>query len=132
MIGTLILLMLYVCLVYSTYISFNFYTINTQDTLDLLQKLGTPYKQAGLLFTGIPSVRLKKILEKNNIANYKYILEFEPDNKINLPIKQTLNSLASVYLCINLVNGQIYVGSASKNGMYRRYSSLRREGSPLK
>lgn len=68
-------------------------------------------------------INLKKKLEKNNITNYKYTLEFEPDNKINLPIKQALNSQAGVYLCINLVKGKTYVGSASKNGMYRRYSS---------
>lgn len=62
MIGTFILLMLYVCLVYSTYISFNFNTVNTQDTLDLLQKLAgnTLIEQAGLLFTSVPSDKLKK------------------------------------------------------------------------
>ena len=37
-------------------------------------------------------------------------------------MKQTLNNIAGVYLCINLFNGSMYVGSASINCMYRRYS----------
>ena len=44
-------------------------------------------------------------------------------NPLNLAIKQTLNSLAGVYLCINLIDGKMYVGSASINGMYRRFSA---------
>ena len=43
-------------------------------------------------------------------------------NKLSLSIKTTLNSIAGTYLCFNLINGNIYVGSASINCMYRRYS----------
>lgn len=84
------------------------------------------YSYSGLYFTAKPSSRLLSIIKLNNIeqnfSNSKYILEYEPEMKINLPIKQTLNSVAGIYLCINLINGSIYVGSASINCMYRRYS----------
>lgn len=120
MIGLLILIILYKGLELFIKISINFNTINTQDILGY-SEIETLYKQLGLMFTGIPSVRLKSILDKYNLVNYRYILEFNPNNLINLPVKQTLNTLAGVYICINLINGNIYVGSASKNCMYRRY-----------
>lgn len=44
------------------------------------------------------------------------------ENSLNLPIKQTLNSIAGVYLCINLIDEKLYVGSAGINRMYRRYT----------
>jgi group I intron endonuclease len=50
------------------------------------------------------------------------MLEYNPINKLSLAIKQTLNSIAGTYICINLINGKSYVGSASINCMYRRYS----------
>lgn len=81
---------------------------------------------SGLFFTGSPSTRLINIINKNNLKEHfskvKHILEHDPENKLNMPVKQTLNSVAGVYLCINLVNGSIYVGSASINCLYRRYS----------
>jgi group I intron endonuclease len=50
------------------------------------------------------------------------MLEYNSINKINLPVKKTLNSIADTYICINLINRKTYVGSASINCMYRRYS----------
>ena len=50
------------------------------------------------------------------------MLEFDPIDKINLPVKKTLNSIAGTYICINLINKKLYVGSASINCMYRRYT----------
>jgi hypothetical protein len=76
------------------------------------------------MFTALPSSRLQSILDKNNLNNYKYAMEYDPKNKIELPIKATLNSLPGAYVCINLVNGNMYVGSASINCMYRRYAAL--------
>lgn len=78
---------------------------------------------SSLGFTSVPSSRLNTILINKNITSYKYILEHNPVNPLNLAIKQTLNSLAGVYLCINLIDGKMYVGSASINGMYRRFSA---------
>lgn len=49
-------------------------------------------------------------------------MECNPINSLNLPIKYTLNSIAGVYFCINLINEKIYVGSAGINNMYRRYT----------
>lgn len=69
-----------------------------------------------------PSSKLNTILKKKNISSYKYILEYYPENPLNLPIKQTLNSIAGVYLCINLIDEKLYVGSAGINIMYRRYT----------
>ena len=78
---------------------------------------------SGLLLTTIPSLRLKTILEKHNLSKPVYILESDPTVKLCLPVKQTLNSIAGVYLCINLINGNIYVGSAAIKCMYRRYTA---------
>ena len=50
------------------------------------------------------------------------MLEFDPIDKVNLPVKKTLNSIAGTYICINLINKKLYVGSASINCMYRRYT----------
>jgi group I intron endonuclease len=86
-------------------------------------KLNIIVQSTSLGFTSTPSNRLKTIFIKKNISSYKYILEYNPVNPINLAIKQTLNSVAGVYLCINLIDGKIYVGSASTNRMYRRFSS---------
>lgn len=78
--------------------------------------------KSSLSFATIPSERLKEILNRKNICTYRYILECNPINSLNLPIKYTLNSIAGIYLCINLINEKIYVGSAGINNMYRRYS----------
>jgi group I intron endonuclease len=78
---------------------------------------------ASLVFTAKPCARLQSILDKHSLKNFVYAMEFNPVNKLDLPVKSTLNSIAGVYLCINLVNGKFYVGSASKNCLYRRYIS---------
>lgn len=69
-----------------------------------------------------PSSALKCIIDKYNL-NPEYILE---SNNLNLntkiqSIKKLLNSFAGIYICINKMNGHMYVGSASLNNMYRRY-----------
>jgi len=49
-------------------------------------------------------------------------------------IKKTLNSVAGTYIVINLLNGKMYVGSASLNRMYRRilgHLLLAKGGSPI-
>lgn len=76
---------------------------------------------SSLYFTSVPSPRLKSFLTKHNLNTPIFILEINPINKISLPIKSTLNSIAGTYSCINLVNYKTYVGSASINCMYRRY-----------
>lgn len=70
----------------------------------------------------VPSNKLKEILTKYEIIP-EYILETTKDdnNKIKFSIKSLLNSFAGVYICINKVNGKIYVGSASQGRMYRRF-----------
>ena len=95
-----------------------------------------------------PSNRLTQLLLKHKLPNPVYILEHEPqgpqgseENEENIVIiqgllpsvlthphvsgggsvKKTLNSISGVYVCINLVNGKMYVGSAYLNSMYRRY-----------
>jgi hypothetical protein len=65
-----------------------------------------------------PSERLNQILSLHNLPKPVYILEYG-GNKGG--IKKTLNSLSGVYICINLVNGNMYVGSASLTGMYKRF-----------
>lgn len=79
-------------------------------------------QSSSLGFTSIPSSRLNMILIKKNISTYIYILEHIPVNPLNLPVKHTLNSIAGVYLCVNLIDGKTYVGSAGLNRMYRRFS----------
>lgn len=85
-------------------------------------ELNTIVQSSCLGFTTVPSSRLNAILIKKKISSYVFILEHNRVNPINLPIKQTLNSVAGVYLCINLIDGKMYVGSASINAMYRRFS----------
>lgn|GEM_PF-4464109 len=66
-----------------------------------------------------PSSRLTKILSQHNLPKPVYILEHScGGNKTG--IKNILNSIAGVYICINLVNGKMYVGSAAFNRMFRR------------
>lgn len=36
-------------------------------------------------------------------------------------IKKMRNENASIYMCVNLTNGKIYIGSASKGYLYDRY-----------
>lgn len=66
---------------------------------------------ASLGFSLKPSSKLNTILIKKNINSYKYILEYNRENPLNLPVKQTLNSIAGIYLCINLIDEKIYVGA---------------------
>lgn len=73
--------------------------------------------------TSKPSSKLNLFLIKNKLPAPAFILEFNPKDKINLPIKKTLNALAGTYICINLINSKTYVGSASINCMFRRYSA---------
>uniref|UniRef100_A0A896Z2P5 GIY-YIG endonuclease n=1 Tax=Coniophora olivacea TaxID=85977 RepID=A0A896Z2P5_9AGAM len=73
------------------------------------------------MFTAVPSDRLEYFLKEKNITNYVHAMEYEPKQVIDQPVKSTLNSKAGTYLCINLVNGKKYVGSASQGGMYNRY-----------
>jgi len=80
-------------------------------------------KKDGLFFTSEPSPKLNLFLIKNKLPRPAFILEFNPKDKINLPIKKTLNSIAGTYICINLINSKIYVGSASINCIFRRYSA---------
>lgn len=49
------------------------------------------------------------------------MFENKDKKEVNFSMKHTLNSIAGSYACINLVNGNIYVGSASLNCMYRRF-----------
>ena len=69
-------------------------------------------------FIANPSSRLTQILYQHNLPKPVYILEFI-GNKTN--VKKILNSVAGVYICINLVNGKMYVGSAALNRMFRRF-----------
>lgn len=50
-------------------------------------------------------------MEHNPPLGLSLCKEGEGVNPLNLAIKQTLNSLAGVYLCINLIDGKIYVGA---------------------
>jgi hypothetical protein len=94
---------------------FFYFYVNELDTVVVMQAVI-------LGFSLKPSSKLNTILKKKNISSYKYILEYNPENPLNLPIKQTLNSIAGVYLCINLIDEKLYVGSAGINRMYRRYT----------
>ena len=68
---------------------------------------------SSLFFNSVPSTILKSILIKNNLNDPVFILESKPINKIDLSVKSTLNSIAGKQLSIQLINGNIYVGSAS-------------------
>jgi len=69
-------------------------------------------------FVTIPSDTLTKILSSHNLPKPAYILEYGANKG---GIKKTLNSISGVYICINLFNSNMYVGSASLAGMYRRF-----------
>lgn len=72
-----------------------------------------------------PSARLASILLKKELPTPLYILEYkEEDNSYehnDISIKKTLNMVAGTYICINLVNGNMYVGSAGFKRMYARF-----------
>lgn len=70
-----------------------------------------------------PSSRLTNILSQHNLPKPVYILEpfYSIEGRGNIGVKKTLNNLAGVYICINLVNGNMYVGSASFKRMYMRF-----------
>lgn len=86
-----------------------------------------------LSFVVTPSRRLSELLLKHNLPNPVYILEYcENKNNVvtndakvpNRPresVNKTLNSVSGVYLCINLFNGNMYVGSSYLNSMFRRF-----------
>lgn len=72
----------------------------------------------------LPSQRLKLILDLLKLS-YVLILEVKSDStnkdKIEVSIKKKLNHSAGVYLCVNLINQKLYVGSAGLGLIYRRY-----------
>ena len=73
-----------------------------------------------------PRSRLSQLLLKHNLKNPVYVLEYCENIVTNRrpeaqSVKKTLNSVSGVYLCINLVNGNMYVGSAYLNNMFRRF-----------
>ena len=79
-----------------------------------------------LSFVIAPSSRLSQLLLKHNLKNPVYVLEYCENIVTNRrpeaqSVKKTLNSVSGVYLCINLVNGNMYVGSAYLNNMFRRF-----------
>ena len=67
-------------------------------------------------FFKFPSARLTKILSSHNLPKPVYNLEYG-GNKEDL--QQILNSISGIYICFNLLNSKMYVGSASLLGMYR-------------
>lgn len=91
----------------------------------------------GLILVEEPSIRLTEILSRNKLSKPIQIIEsteiipkiskslvsqaVQEKFKKGSSIKKTLNNIAGVYICINLINGKMYVGSASLNGMYRRF-----------
>lgn len=78
--------------------------------------------KSSLVFVITPSTRLKIILDKYNLKPVR-ILEAEADNNGNIEesISKTLNKTRGIYACVNIINGNIYVGSAGINRMYKRY-----------
>lgn len=78
-----------------------------------------------------PSTRLADILKRNNLSNPVFILEYKEitasslskDAYSDISVKKTLNSIGGVYLCINLENGHMYVGSSAFKRMYNRFRS---------
>lgn len=74
---------------------------------------------------------MTKILSSHNLPKPAYILEYGGNKE---DIKKILNSISGIYICINLLNSKMYVGSASLAGMYRRFRShmyLAKGGSKL-
>lgn len=80
-----------------------------------------------------PSNRLKHILTIHEL-DPRILLEYSIES-FTKDLKRTLNENAGIYLCINLVNGKLYVGSASKGYMYDRYRAhihrAKKQGSKL-
>lgn len=76
-----------------------------------------------LSFVVAPSSRLSQVLLTHNLKTPVYILEHCNNENmiIKQSVKKTLNSVSGVYLCINLENGKMYVGSAYLNNMFRRF-----------
>lgn len=49
-------------------------------------------------------------------------------------LKKILNDNASIYICVNLINGKLYIGSASKGYLYDRYRAhlfIKKQGSKI-
>lgn len=115
-IGTIILIMIIA-------IAFLGYSYSPKWNWDFIFNNDVSYNDNIVLKSSIfgfvkkPSDRLIKILKIYNLKGI-YYLESNGDKK---HIKIILNREASVYLCINLCNGELYVGSASKGYVYSRY-----------
>lgn len=67
----------------------------------------------------VPSKRLEYILNLHKLVPVIYIEHNVDATKKN--IKTTLTKNAAIYICINLINGNIYVGSGGKGYVYDRY-----------
>lgn len=77
---------------------------------------------------GTPSERVKAFLVtlRGKLGDKfvpVHILEYSDNATSTISVKKTLNSIAGVYMCVNLNNGNTYVGSAGLNRMYKRYTS---------
>lgn len=66
-----------------------------------------------------PSKRLQYIIDLHKLTPVIFI-EYT-STASNKGIKTSLNRNAGVYMCVNLINGNLYVGSASKGYLYDRY-----------
>lgn len=69
----------------------------------------------------VPSKRLQEILKIHKLVP-KIVIECS-DKAVKTGIKTTLIKNAGIYMCINLINGNYYVGSASKGYIYDRYQA---------
>lgn len=80
---------------------------------------------SGFVFVTKPSCKLASILLEKELPTPLYILEYKKEGDSSehreISVKKKLNSVAGTYMCINLINGNIYVGSAGLNRMYARF-----------
>lgn len=85
-------------------------------------------KSASFVVTALPSNRLQTILKAMKIEAVCAIEYVTTENQIavyqktSASVKKTLNTFCGVYICVNMVNGHIYVGSAILGRIYRRFS----------
>lgn len=77
-----------------------------------------------MVIASTSSNSLQTILNEHTIKPV-HIIEMQSSDRIDTKnessVKKLLNSFAGIYICINKVNGHMYVGSAGKSLMYRRY-----------
>lgn len=67
----------------------------------------------------VPSKRLEYILNLHKLVPLIYLEHNVDASKKNC--KTMLNRNAAIYICINLINGNMYVGSGGKGYVYDRY-----------